>query len=81
MANAHPADGGSDTVNVRTTPNATVTTTDYYKSTTSEHDGRANSAGVAAITFSIGHPTRGYTVTVSVSTSSGEHCSTAFTPQ
>ena len=78
--NAHPGPGGHETVTVDTTANATVRTAEHYKSKTSEDDGTANSSGVASVTFSIGSPSAGYTVDVSVTTSSGQSCGTAFTP-
>lgn len=81
MTDAQPGDGGSDTVVVHTTAGATVMTTDHYKTKPTEHDGTADSTGTAAITFGIGRPTRGYTVQVDVMTSSGQSCSTEFTPQ
>jgi hypothetical protein len=80
VSNAHPGPGGHETVTVHTTANATVRTAEHYKSKTSEHDGTANSSGVASITFSIGGPSAGYTVHVSVTTSSRQSCGTAFTP-
>lgn len=80
MSNTSPARGGDETVTVHTTASATVDTAEHYKTTTSEHDGAANSAGGAVITFNIGHPSADYTVQVDVTTSSGQSCSTSFTP-
>jgi len=81
VSDATPPRGGNETVTVTTTAGASVRTFVHYKTTTSEHDGVADGSGVTRITFSIGRPTAGYTVQVSVSTGSGQSCSTAFTPQ
>lgn len=80
MSNSHPGDGGDVTVIVRTTPSASVATIAHYKTTDHEHDGVASSSGTADVTFSIGRPTKGYTVRVDVTTSSHQSCSTEFTP-
>ena len=66
---------------MNTTPNAGVSTVAHYKTTNSEHDGTAGSTGTANISFSIGNPSKGYTVVVTVTTTSGQSCSTSFTPQ
>lgn len=81
MSNSHPGDGGDVTVIVHTTASAAVKTYAHYKTTTHEHDGTAGSSGTANITFSIGRPTVGYPVEVDVTTSSGQSCSTEFTPE
>lgn len=81
VADPQPGRGGSETVTVRTAPGASVTTVAHYKTTSTEHDGTAGSNGVAAITFSIGRPTAGYPVTVTVTTGAGQSCTTTFTPQ
>ncbi|MGH3766967.1 MAG: hypothetical protein ACRDTX_17735 [Pseudonocardiaceae bacterium] len=76
-----PGDGGDETITVHTTARASANLQVRYKTTTHAFSGVADSAGTAIITFSIGRPTRGYPVRVDVSTSSGEICSTQFTPQ
>jgi len=38
-------------------------------------------SGSASVTFSIGRPTAGYRVVVSIDISGGTSCSTGFTPQ
>ena len=83
MSNPTPGAGGYDTVNVSSNvPNAPVTITKHYKTTTSSDSGTTDANGAASITFNIGHPTVGYTVEVDVSINNGEaSCSTSFTPQ
>ncbi|MGZ6803708.1 MAG: hypothetical protein ACXVFU_11735 [Nocardioidaceae bacterium] len=81
VSDPQPGRGGSETVTVRTTAGAAVRTVAHYRTTDSEHDGTAGSSGAATVTFSIGRPTAGYTVSVTVTTSSGQSCATAFTPQ
>jgi hypothetical protein len=66
---------------VHTTASASVTLQVHYKTTTHPFTGVADSTGTASITFSIGRPTPGYPVRVTVSTSSGQTCTTHFTPQ
>lgn len=75
-----PGDGGDETITVHTTAGVGVNLQVRYKTTTHPFSGVADSAGTAVITFSIGRPTRGYPVRVDVSTSSGQICSTQFTP-
>jgi len=83
MSNPTPGDSGDETVNVTSNvPNAPVLVTKHYKTTTSTDSGTTDGGGSASITFSIGHPTIGYTVEVDVSIGNGEaSCSTSFTPQ
>jgi hypothetical protein len=76
-----PGDGGEQTVTVHTTAGATVSLEVHYKTSTHPFSGVADGAGTASVTFSIGRPTPGYPVRVDVSTSSGQVCSTQFTPQ
>ena len=76
-----PGDGGDETITVHTTAGATVSLKVHYKTTTHPFSGVADGTGTASITFSIGRPTPGYPVRVDVSTSSGQVCSTLFTPQ
>lgn len=81
MANAFPGDGGYVTVVVSSNVlNSTIVTVAHYKTTSTEHDGRTNSSGSGSVTFSIGRPTVGYTVVVSISVGRAS-CSTSFTPQ
>jgi len=82
MSNPTPAPGAEETVNITSNvPNAPVTVTKHYRTTTSYDDGSTNSAGSASIPFSTGSPTPGYTVEVDVSINNGEAaCSTSFTP-
>ena len=84
MSNPTPGDGGDETVNVASTlANAPFTVTAYYKTTTHKFDpaSATNSAGSGSFTFSIGRPTPGYTVRVTVSFGGGTSCDTSFTPQ
>lgn len=76
-----PGDGGDETITVHTTAGATVDLKVRYKTTTHPFSGVADNTGTAIITFSIGRPTPGYPVRVDVSTSSGQVCSTQFTPR
>jgi hypothetical protein len=78
---ATPGDGGDETITVHTTAAAKVTLQVHYKTTTHSFSGIADNAGSAVVTFSIGRPTVGYPVRVDASTSSGQTCSTQFTPQ
>lgn len=83
MSNPTPGDGGDDTVNVTSNvPNVPVVVTKYYETTTSTDSGTTDGSGSASITFSIGHPTIGYTVQVGVNVGNGAAtCATSFTPQ
>lgn len=83
MSNPTPGTGGDDTVNITSNvPNAPVTISKHYKTTTSTDSGTTDGNGSDSITFNIGHPTAGYTVEVDVSINNGEAtCSTSFTPQ
>lgn len=83
MSNPAPGSGGDDTVDITSNvPNAPVTITKHYKTTTSSDSGSTDGGGNASITFGIGHPTAGYRVEVDVSIANGEaSCSTSFTPQ
>lgn len=84
MSNTAPSDNSTDYVYVRTSAGVNVSATAHYKSTNTTHTGTANSSGTASIAFDIGGATKGYTVQVDVTVSSGGasgSCSTAFTPQ
>lgn len=83
MSNPTPGTSGDETVNISSNvPNAPVTISKHYKTTTSYDSGTTDANGSAAVTFSIGRPTAGYTVEVDVSINNGEaSCSTSFTPQ
>jgi hypothetical protein len=83
MSNYHPADYTTVTVRVRTAGLAKVTTVAHYRTTSTTHHGRANSAGQAGIRYYISGATPGYKVKVSVTVRKGTRkgsCSTAFTP-
>ena len=82
MSNSTPGDSGYETVNITSTvPDAPVTITKYYRTTTTTDTGYTNGSGAASINFDIGHPTVGYTVQVDVNINNGaETCSTSFTP-
>ncbi len=83
MSNYHPADYTTVTVRVRTAGLARVTTVAHYRTTSTTHHGRANSAGRAGIRYYISGATPGYKVKVSVTVRKGTRkgsCSTAFTP-
>ncbi|HEX3567876.1 MAG TPA: hypothetical protein VHU17_21105 [Acidimicrobiales bacterium] len=82
MANPTPGDGGTDAVNVTSNvPNAPITVTLYYKTTTSHDSGMTDGSGAETVPFGLGRPTIGYTVDVSVSVVGQATCSTSFTPQ
>jgi hypothetical protein len=82
MSDPTPAGGGSETALVDSTlPNSGVTIVAHYKTTNSTFTGQTNSSGHASITFSIGHPSHGYTVNVDVNVAGQATCSTSFTPQ
>jgi len=84
MSNSTPADYTTDYVNVQTSAGASVTATAHYKSTNTAHTGTANGSGQDSIPFAISGATKGYTVQVDVTVTSGGasgFCSTSFTPQ
>jgi hypothetical protein len=76
----NPGDGGEQTITVRTTADASVTIAVHYKTTTHTFTAAADPGGLAALTFSMGRPTPGYTVMVDVLTDIGQSCGTQFTP-
>jgi len=81
MYNASPGDGGDVTVNITSNvPNASGTVNVEYKTTTHPYPFQTDGGGSASVTFDIGHPTVGYTVSVQVTIGSAS-CSTSFTPQ
>jgi len=76
-----PGDGGDQTVYVSSTvPNAPVSIAVHYKTTTHPFSAATDGAGNASLTFSIGRPTPGYPVSVTVTVGSAR-CSTSFTPR
>ena len=84
MSNSTPSDYSTDYVNVQTSARVNVSATAHYKTTETTHTGTADSSGKDSIAFQIGGATKGYTVNVDVTVSSGGatgSCSTYFTPQ
>ena len=84
MSDASPSQHTTVTANIASNePNATVTVTAHYKTTTSTFNGSAASDGSAAVSFNIGGATIGYQVAVDVSfgfLQGHTFCSTSFTP-
>ena len=81
MTNPTPGTGGSDTVVINSNvPDSPDTIVAHYKTTDHTFNDRTDAAGHDSYTFSIGHPTAGYTVRVDV-TIQRASCSTSFTPQ
>jgi hypothetical protein len=75
------ASGGTQTVYVSSNqPNRSVTLTIHYKSKDSSYGGQTSTSGSATVSFGVGRPTKGYTVTVDVNAGSAS-CSTSWTPQ
>lgn len=82
MSDPTPNDGGDETLTVSSdVPNTSGTATAQYKTTDHSIDFRTDGSGSASVTFSIGQPTVGYRVGVSVDISGGADCSTSFIPQ
>lgn len=76
-----PGDGGSETIYVNSNvPRSPVTATMHYKTKDSSYQSVTGTRGAARITFGIGYPTRGYSVTVDVAVDDKAFCSTSFTP-
>lgn len=73
--------GGDETVYVASNvPNTPVSVVAHYKTTTHPFTTATDGTGHATMIFSIGRPTPGYTVSVTVTVGSA-HCETSFTPQ
>jgi hypothetical protein len=82
MSNPTPGDGGSETLSVTSNlPNAAASLVVHYKTKNSFYSGATDSSGAGSVSFGIGRPTVGYTVTVDVTVGQQASCSTAFTPQ
>jgi hypothetical protein len=80
MSNPSPPAKGDETANITSSvPSTAVSVTAHYRTTTSSFGGVTDGSGNAAVTFSIGSPTVGYTVGVNVSVGAAS-CSTSFTP-
>ena len=76
-----PSPKARETVTVHTDkPGANVTITAHYKSKDSVYSGTADGNGVATISFSVGNPSKGYTVKIDVDVQGGGHTQTSFTP-
>jgi hypothetical protein len=81
MSNPMPGDGGTETLHVTSNlPNASISFVVHYKTTDHPFSGTTDASVAGSVTFSIGRPTIGYTVTVDVTVGQAS-CSTAFTPQ
>jgi len=82
VSNPTPGDGGDETVSVTSNlPQTAGTVTAHYKTTSHQFQFTTDGIGRGQVTFSIGHPTVGYTVRVDVDLSGRATCSTQFTPQ
>jgi hypothetical protein len=81
MANATPGEGATDNLTVTSdVPNTAATVTAHYPTTDYVFALRTNAAGGALLRFSIGRPTPGFTVDVSVVVGGGM-CWTSFDPR
>jgi hypothetical protein len=81
MGNAMRGDGGDNSVTVSSNvPNAAGTATMHYKTTDHVFPIQTNGNGTAVLNFSMGRPTVGYTVQVSVVIGAAS-CRTSFTAQ
>jgi hypothetical protein len=81
MGNVMPGDGGYNSVTIRSSvPNTAGTATMHYKTTDHVFPIQTDGNGTAFLSFSMGRPTVGYTVQVTVVVGSVA-CSTSFTPQ
>ncbi|HZU80749.1 MAG TPA: hypothetical protein VE991_12605 [Acidimicrobiales bacterium] len=82
MSDPTPGTSGEETLSVSSDlPDASGTATAHYKTTDHPFPFQTDASGRASVTFSIGHPTAGYTVQVDVVITGGASCSTSFTPQ
>jgi hypothetical protein len=82
MGNPTPGDGGLNSVTVQSNvPNTPGTITMHYKTTDHPFPITTDSSGSAYLSFSMGRPTIGYTVQVTVDLNRQAACSTSFTPQ
>jgi hypothetical protein len=82
VGNATPGDGGTNTVSVASgVPNTEGTVLIHYKTTTHPLAITTDASGHGLLSFSMGHPTIGYTVLVTVDLAGLASCSTSFTPQ
>jgi len=76
-----PAGGGSETISITSNqPNAAISVTAHYATVDHTFTGTTDTTGSGSVTFSIGHPTSGFTVDVDVTVGAAS-CSTSFTPQ
>jgi hypothetical protein len=83
VSNSSPADYTTVNIYVHTAAGASVTTVAHYKTTDHQKSAVATPAGQAAIAYYISGATRGYTVVVDVTSSTGgrsAYCTTSFTP-
>ena len=82
VSDPSPSTRERETVTVHTgKPGANVTITAHYKSKDSVYSGTADGNGVATISFSVGSPSKGYTVKIDVDVQGGGHTQTSFTPK
>ncbi|HEX4434685.1 MAG TPA: hypothetical protein VH012_07640 [Acidimicrobiales bacterium] len=80
MSNSSPPDGYEETATITSNqPNASVTLSKHYSTTTSTNSGITDGTGEAAISFNIGSAAQGYPVVV-YATVGAASCSTGFTP-
>ena len=80
LSNGSPADYTDEIASISSTvPNASVTLTKAYRTTTSGDSGETNASGAATIEFDISGATVGFTVVVTVSVGAAT-CQTSFTP-
>lgn len=83
VSDAHPSDYSTTTVYVETVPNAHVTTSAHYRTTTNTESAKADSHGRAAISYDVSDATEGFKVIVTVRVQSGSrpgHCQTSYVP-
>jgi hypothetical protein len=82
MGNSAPGDGGDNSVTVQSNvPDTAGTVTVHYKTTDHPFPITTDGSGSAYLSFSMGRPTVGYTVLVTVDLGGQASCSTSFTPQ
>jgi hypothetical protein len=81
IGNPAPGDGGTDIVTVTSdVPNKSGTATMHYTTTNHAYAIRTGADGGTSLTFSIGRPTVGHRVDVTVAVGAAT-CSTSFMPR
>lgn len=81
VLNRNPAAGEQEVVQVQTAAGASVESTQHYPAGAETYDAEAANNGVADIPFTVPSGISGQQIRVTVRTTSGETCSTAFTPR